>query len=470
MAFQGWHEDRPRKRGEHGASKIPLFDPPNVSLPRAWALILLSVVVVIVLTIVNRGTDVETQDAAVADEVIIQSRQALSLMRLETEDLVLIPMRDLAITPSATRRVATTWAALDRGDGNRTLIALSLMSRIPKQVQGGAALGAPADLDSLMVQAFFHPLDLTEREQEYIVEHVGWPAKLLMVRDLEEEHPERIQLHTKASRNATWSSLIVAFGIISTMMGAVYLTNFLQRWRRRTIVFELPAPQTDPAIYLEAFAVYVFFMAVAVASARVGGAAALVALAAQLLASALGIFWPALRGIPLRIMARDLGLHRGVGWLTEIWAGLVGYVTILPLFAVGVVTMVAIQKSLAFAGVELSNPVHPEMVGIGDEGLGLRVYIIIAAVCFAPVIEEIMFRGALFRGLRSRWSFVASSLAVGLIFAAVHPQGLLIVPALTAIGVGMSGLREWRDSLIAPMVAHAIHNGTLIVLTLILLS
>jgi membrane protease YdiL (CAAX protease family) len=49
-----------------------------------------------------------------------------------------------------------------------------------------------------------------------------------------------------------------------------------------------------------------------------------------------------------------------------------------------------------------------------------------------------------------------------LIFAALHPQGFLAIPALASIGMGFSLLREWRDSLIAPMVAHAINNGILV--------
>lgn len=470
MAFQGWHEDRPRKRESSSAAKIPLFDPPHVSKFRAWVMIILSVLVVVGVTLVNRDTDTKTKDAAIADEVVIQSRQALSLMRLETEDIVLVPMRDLAVSPSATRRVATTWAALDRGDGNRSLIALSLMSRIPSQVAAGAELGAPKDLDPLLIQAFFHPQELAPEEQAYIQEHVGWPAKILFVRDLEEDSPVRIAIHNQASRNASWSAAIVTLGVLATMLGSVFLTNFLQRWRRRGVVFELHAPKTNTDIYLEAFAVYVVLMAVAVVAGFIGSGAWFVAAIAQLSATFVGIAWPALRGIPTEVMFRDLGLHKGEGFVTEVWAGLVGYVTVLPLFAVGVVAMVATQKLLGFLGFEVSNPVHPEMVGLGDQGLSFRVYIIAAAVVVAPVVEEIMFRGALFRALRSRWSFVPSALLVGLMFAAVHPQGLLIVPALTAIGVGFSGLREWRDSLIAPMVAHALHNGTLICLTLILLS
>jgi membrane protease YdiL (CAAX protease family) len=84
------------------------------------------------------------------------------------------------------------------------------------------------------------------------------------------------------------------------------------------------------------------------------------------------------------------------------------------------------------------------------------------AAGFAPLFEELFFRGALQRYFRGRLQFLASALLTGLIFAALHPQGVFAIPALAGIGVGFSLLREWRDSLIAPMTAHAINNGCLV--------
>jgi membrane protease YdiL (CAAX protease family) len=63
---------------------------------------------------------------------------------------------------------------------------------------------------------------------------------------------------------------------------------------------------------------------------------------------------------------------------------------------------------------------------------------------------------------------VISILVVSLVFAAIHPQGLLGIPALAAIAVGLALMREWRGSLIAPMVMHGCSNG--IVITLMVLA
>ena len=59
-------------------------------------------------------------------------------------------------------------------------------------------------------------------------------------------------------------------------------------------------------------------------------------------------------------------------------------------------------------------------------------------------------------------------LLVAFVFAVVHPQGLVAVPVLGALAVGFALTREWRDSLIPSMVAHALNNG--LVMTTLLVA
>ena len=93
------------------------------------------------------------------------------------------------------------------------------------------------------------------------------------------------------------------------------------------------------------------------------------------------------------------------------------------------------------------------------------VFIFLSTCVAAPIIEETMFRGVLFRYLRDRtggWSRFSSvafaAVFNGLIFASVHPQGLIGIPVLTALAVGFSLVRQWRHSLMAPMIMHALNN------------
>jgi len=90
------------------------------------------------------------------------------------------------------------------------------------------------------------------------------------------------------------------------------------------------------------------------------------------------------------------------------------------------------------------------------------------ACLFAPLVEELAFRGLLFTHLRGRLGLTFATVCSAVIFAAIHPQGLAGIPALMAIAAVFAGIRAWRGSLIAPMVAHALHNGVLVVMLLLL--
>lgn len=468
---QDWHEDRPRKPQAPARGFIPLFDPPKAPRLRAWTLILGSVLALMVFTITNRSDDRSIADVAASDNVVIQARQAANLMSVEQEDSFLGPMRALAVTPNATRRVATTWAALDRGDGTRSLIALSIMARIPEQVAGGAPLGAPAGLDPTLIQAFMYPDELGEQEREYLIDHVGWPARLLFVRSLPDGDPQKTTLYSEAESTNRWAGIVVLMQAIAGVAGMIWLARFWTARRRRQVKFELEPAHSDTDVYLESFAVYLGCFAVGGALRQsLGGALPLLPPLIQLGGSVVGVFWPALRGVPLGVMARDLGFHRGQGWVTELRAGLVGYAVVLPFFAAGVIVMMLARVFVDAVGLNVAAPLHPDMVGLGETTLTQRFVLLLVVAVLAPLFEEAMFRGALFRALRARWGFWASAIVGSLVFAAVHPQGLLAIPPLAALAIGFAGLREWRSSLIAPMLAHALHNSFLVLLSSILLS
>jgi membrane protease YdiL (CAAX protease family) len=70
--------------------------------------------------------------------------------------------------------------------------------------------------------------------------------------------------------------------------------------------------------------------------------------------------------------------------------------------------------------------------------------------------------------MRRASSVVLSALIVSLLFAAIHPQGLAAIPALMALAFGFNLAREWRGTLVPSMVAHAINNGLLLTLFLLI--
>ena len=103
--------------------------------------------------------------------------------------------------------------------------------------------------------------------------------------------------------------------------------------------------------------------------------------------------------------------------------------------------------------------------------------IFLLATIAAPIVEEIMFRGVLFshlRGAMRAWhasvGIVLAALISSVIFAAIHPQGLIFIPPLAGLGIGFCLCREWSGSLVPAMVAHAVSNGLVLSLSLLLFS
>ena len=105
------------------------------------------------------------------------------------------------------------------------------------------------------------------------------------------------------------------------------------------------------------------------------------------------------------------------------------------------------------------QPVHPIIYEFQEAGFSKIIILFFAACVIAPLAEESIFRGAFYHYLRTRHGVFFSVLVTGLIFAAVHPQGITALPVLCAIGVNLALIREWRGSLIASITAHSLNNG-----------
>jgi membrane protease YdiL (CAAX protease family) len=82
----------------------------------------------------------------------------------------------------------------------------------------------------------------------------------------------------------------------------------------------------------------------------------------------------------------------------------------------------------------------------------------VGAVIAAPIAEEALFRGFLYRNLRDTMSPTAALLLSGAIFGLVHMNLGYFLP-LAGLGVGLALLYEWSGSLWVPIVAHAAWNA-----------
>jgi membrane protease YdiL (CAAX protease family) len=91
-------------------------------------------------------------------------------------------------------------------------------------------------------------------------------------------------------------------------------------------------------------------------------------------------------------------------------------------------------------------------------------------VCLAiPVLEEFLFRGILYPGLRVRLSVWPAVLVSALIFALLH--GLSAAIPILSFGCYLGLVRERNPSLLPAILVHAVHNSvTLLFLHLHLLQ
>lgn len=106
------------------------------------------------------------------------------------------------------------------------------------------------------------------------------------------------------------------------------------------------------------------------------------------------------------------------------------------------------------------------MRGFFEGPMYQQVATVLGLVIFTPLIEEAFFRGALFSGLRRRYSPVWATVAVAALFAAVHVQPHLFLP-IGIIGAALAFLRHASGSLWPGFVAHASYNAfTIFALTI----
>jgi len=181
-------------------------------------------------------------------------------------------------------------------------------------------------------------------------------------------------------------------------------------------------------------------------------------------------FWPVLRGMKWERFAGTIGLHRGRGVVREVAMGLLGYLAGLPIFLGAVMfTVILLTIKQAIFPDQAAPPENPMIELVGGASPLLLVLFLALATTWAPLCEELVFRGALFRHMRGYMPALVAALIVGVLFAFMHNYGPLMTPPLIALGFNFALMREWRGSLIAPITAHFLHNATSLTLVILLM-
>lgn len=310
-----------------------------------------------------------------------------------------------------------------------------------------------------------------------LVDRHGWFGRLALTWGAPDADPDRRAFAADGVRVLV--GVVVMFGILGAgivagfvlfVLGAV---RFMTGRMRMRMMETARLPSWDvPATPLltEAFALFLVGMLV------VGQVSAALApmlgenIRFVLIWLLLGVvLWPLAFGESWLVVRAQLGWHAGRGPAREVLAGIGGYLAGLPIVGVGigVTLMLMFVRALLVGDEEAAGPItHPIQEMLGG-GVWRTVLMYSLACLWAPIVEETVFRGALYAGVRQRVGVVLSVLTTAFVFAVIHPQGWFAVPALMSLAVVFALIREWRGSIIGPIVAHALNNGFVITLLIL---
>jgi membrane protease YdiL (CAAX protease family) len=98
-------------------------------------------------------------------------------------------------------------------------------------------------------------------------------------------------------------------------------------------------------------------------------------------------------------------------------------------------------------------------------GWGMAVAVLVIAV-LVPIGEELLFRGFAYTALKRRLGVPGGVVVSALVFAVLHASPADFA-ALFAVGVALAWVYEWRGTLLAPILAHALNNLASAVLLLL---
>jgi membrane protease YdiL (CAAX protease family) len=172
--------------------------------------------------------------------------------------------------------------------------------------------------------------------------------------------------------------------------------------------------------------------------------------AALLLVTGLFVAWPrALAGAPPfdgGRVGRSIGL--GIGW------GIVAWI---------VANVIGVGIALLFE--QLGIPPEPQAAERAIEVLD-PIVAVVAVVAFAPLAEEIFFRGVAYAGWRREHGVRRATIGSAVLFAVIHFSLLSLVP-IFLLGLWLAWLYERTRSLLASIVLHATFNAISVTLALL---
>lgn len=327
--------------------------------------------------------------------------------------------------------------------------------------------------------------EISQSDRDHLRQELHWFGKLaLNLQRDETETPsaERSELLENARTKSIFLVVAILVGVLAFVGGLVGMIVFLVLYATQKLRIRTEHYTQHSSIYIEAAVGWIltYFASGLVLGMLAPNSNPLhMMIAVDVISFSFAVFWPVIRGVRFGTLMKDIGFVGNV--VVEACLGFVSYIACLPILAIGyIISMIAI--SIAAPTIQEgtlsspNNPGHPMVEWVAEGDLATIALVFIVACVGAPIVEETVFRGLMYRNLRDNtfrighfFSVTISALVNGIIFAAIHPQGIFLVPMLAALAISFSIVREWRGSLIAPMTMHAIHNALVTSLLLFIL-
>ncbi|MBX3382532.1 MAG: CPBP family intramembrane metalloprotease [Phycisphaeraceae bacterium] len=317
---------------------------------------------------------------------------------------------------------------------------------------------------------------LNEEERALLDERHGWFAELAQVVGLEDSDPAREAVVKRGAMGmVVWAvvfMLLLAGAFVGAIAAAIYM---VVRYSRGGIRPAFAAPLPGGSVYMEMAAVFVLGFIVIKLVLPTLISSANPAWATRIMLSAqwvllLAVLWPLARGVSWARTRRDLGWTSGRGLLREIGVGCVSYLAGLPLLVgamIATMLIVLVRAMVAQSRGEAPTQPHNPVIDVVTRASTLElIFLFVLATCWAPLVEETIFRGALYRHLRAWLGLFAAAILTALLFGLMHGYSLFMLLPVITLGFCFALVREWRGSLVAPMTAHFIHNAVVLAMTL----
>lgn len=318
---------------------------------------------------------------------------------------------------------------------------------------------------------------IAEEDRDFLVSQLGWVGRLGMTPAESPNVATRQEVIGDATNTMVVMISMCFVGFVGIFLGLAGIVMFIVLVARGKLRSHFELQVNRMHLYLETFAIWMavfvaaqFMVALIGASFEIQNPLVGTGITLFVFFGSLGVLiWPVLRGLTFAQVREDIGWTLGNPF-KEIGAGIVSYCSMIPALGIAFVVVSILMAfttqtdpdSLAPTG----GAIHPIQDQIATGDIWIWVGVFLTACIAAPIVEETMFRGVFYRYLRDAssrravWaSVLIASLVNGLIFASIHPQGIVGLPLLTTLAVGMSLARQWRGSLIASMTMHAMNNG-----------